>query len=131
MRKGSSCMTPVLRRPRALQQSELVADAWRAPERRRLERRQPAVETQPPRADVEQCRDLIAVLALPALAVEEARIGDPSGARIADAGEHALAPLGVVLGEPRVEELVERLREPHEVPARARRAGARPRLEET
>src|SRR5207302_7415428 len=106
MRNGSTCMRPLVRRPRALQQRDLVARTRRPTEGSRVERREPSVEAELARGDLEQRCDLVRVLALPALAVEEARVADASAARVADAGQHALAALRVVRREPCVEEPV-------------------------
>src|SRR5207248_1173631 len=119
MRNGSTCMPPLLCRPRALQQWELIAGAGRMPERRRLGWRQPPIEAELACRDVEERPDLLGVLPLPALAVEEARVADPAAARVADAPEHAVPSFRIVLREPRVEQLVERLREPDKHPAGA------------
>src|SRR6185369_12421519 len=62
--------------------------------------------------------DLFRVLALAAVAVAEARVADPPLPRAADASEDTLAAFGIVLGEPAVEQLVDRLRQAKEDPAR-------------
>src|SRR5439155_4165353 len=78
----------------------------------------------------EQRRDLLAVLALPALAAAEGRVAEPPAARVADAGEDAGAALGIPLLEPALEELVDGLREAEEHPARALRPGPRRGLQD-
>src|SRR5438552_12518798 len=100
MRKGSTCMPPLLRRRRALQQRQLLARARGTPERRRLERWQTPVEAELPGRDLEQRRDLLGVFTLPALAVEEARVADPPVARVPDAPEHPIPPFRIVLRQP-------------------------------
>src|SRR5260221_10448115 len=117
-------MPPLRRGRRALQQGELLPGSGRPAEGGGLERRQPPLEAELPRRDVEQRRHLLGVFTLPALTVEEARVADLPAARVPDTPEHTIPPFRIVLRQPGGEELGERLREAADDPARALGAGA-------
>src|SRR5439155_6427848 len=111
------------RRCGSSEQRQLPAPGPGPPERRRLERRQPPVEAVLLRRGGKECRDLLRVLALAALAAPEGRIAQATAARVADAAEDARAALRVVLFEPAIEKLVDGLGQAEEHPARALRSG--------
>src|SRR6185436_15194805 len=137
MRNGSICMAAFYagRQSRnnpgrwPSEERQLVTPTRRAAEGACAEGREASVEPVLSRRHVEERRDLRGVLSVPALAVEEARIAETAAPHLPDAVEHPLPPVRIVLREPAVEQLVERLREAEHHPARAPGAGARGRLE--
>src|SRR5437773_2587094 len=110
-----------LRSTRCSEKRELRARRRWPSEGSGLEWGEPPVEPVLLRRRGEERRDLLRVLALAALAAAEGRVAEAPRARVADAPEDARAALGIPLLEPALEELVDRLREAAEHPARALR----------